>query len=355
MRLAYLASAFLPLFVFSGVSVNAQTASPSTALLNSRAIAINAATDKVYAVAPRENAVAIFNPTTNSASSVLVGASPVAIAVNSATNRIYVVNSGDGTVAVLDGGNDSVIATLDVGPNPYVVAANSVANKIYVSNTFSDVITIIDGRTNSMSKMKGSSADAIAIDEKLGKIFLLGYENPNLIVLSATLPTTTKLRVGMHLWGMVLDQEKSKLYVTRSGNAEIAVVDEFSGSITAIPTRTTPCAVAANSATNTLYVVNHTDDSVTAIDAVKSVAIATIKVGKRPQGIAVDPVRNRIYVANRNSDSISVIDGAQNSVLQTIQTGKNPFALVVNPRTGQLFVTTIAGPALSLVQEGGGR
>ena len=118
MRLAYLALAFLLSFAVSNASTNAQAASASTALLNSRAIALNPMTGKVYAVAPRENALAVFNPATSSTSNVLVGAGPVAIAVNSATNRIYVANSGGGTVSVLDGENDSVLATLDVGPNP---------------------------------------------------------------------------------------------------------------------------------------------------------------------------------------------------------------------------------------------
>jgi YVTN family beta-propeller protein len=337
------------LFVASGSPADGQAGEPATALLNGRAIALNPRTGKIYAVAPRENAVAVFEPARNSILRVSVGAGPVALAVNPSSNRIYVANSAGGSVSVLDGVKDTVLATLDVGANPYVVAADQITDKIYVSNTFSDLITIIDGSTNSITKLKAGSADAIVIDERLGKVFLLGYETPDLTLLDNKPAIRGKLKVGMHLWAIAVNETAQTLYITRSGNSELAVVDEISGSVSAIPTGKTPCAVELNRVTNIIYVVNHTGDSVTAIDAAKHAVIATIKVGHRPQGIAIDSVRNRIYIANRNDDSISVIDGAQNVVVQTLRTGKNPFALATNQNTGQLFATTIAGPALELV------
>ena len=351
LRFARLALVVLLVSVVCGTPSWGQSVAPSTILLSSRAIALNPTTGKVYAVAPRENAVAIFNPATNYISRVHVGAGAVALAINSVTNRIYVANSQGGSITVLDGTTDSVFATLDVGANPYVVAVNSVANKIYVSNTFSEVVTIIDGATNSMTKLKAGSADAIAIDPNLGKVYLLGYEDMNLTVLDDKPSIAGKLKVGIHPWDITIIPATSTLYVTRSGNAQLAVVDELSGSITTVPTGATPCAVALNTTTNTIYVVNHTDDTVTAIDATKHIVVAAIKVGHQPQGIAVDPIRNHIYVANTHDDSISVIDGSKNQVVKTLPTGKNPFALVVNPKTGQLFAATIAGSPLELTSE----
>src|SRR5260370_27149478 len=133
---------------------HAQKEEPSTALISSRAVALNPETGKVYAVETSRNVVSVFDPQTESMSSVRVGAGPIAIAVNAATDRIYVANSEGGSVSVIDGKNDSVLATLSVGPRPYVVAVNSTANRIYVSNTFSNLITVIDGATNSTSTVK---------------------------------------------------------------------------------------------------------------------------------------------------------------------------------------------------------
>ena len=121
---------------------HALTQELSTALISSRAVALNPETGKVYAVETNRNVVRVFDPQTGSRSSVRVGAKPIAIAVNAATDRIYVANSEAGSVSVIDGKNDSVLATLHVGSRPYVVAVNPATNRmatnrIYVSNTFS--------------------------------------------------------------------------------------------------------------------------------------------------------------------------------------------------------------------------
>jgi len=174
----------LALLACDATRAHAQTEAPSTALISSRAVALNPETGKVYAVETRRSLVWIFDPQTESMSSVRVGAGPVAIAVNTATNRIYVANSDGGSVSVIDGKNKSVLATVSVGPRPYVVAVNPATNRIYVSNTFSNLITVIDGATNSTTTVKAGSADAIAVDSKLDKVYLLGYEGTNLTVLN---------------------------------------------------------------------------------------------------------------------------------------------------------------------------
>ncbi|HTE88589.1 MAG TPA: YncE family protein, partial [Terriglobales bacterium] len=207
----------------------AQTQEPKTALISSRAVALNPKTGKVYAVDTSRSIVSVFDPQTESMSSVRVGAEPVAIAVNAATNRIYVANSKGGSVSVIDGKNDSVIATLSVGALPYVVAVNPGTNSIYVSNTFSNLITVIDGATNSTTTVKAGSADAIAVDSKLDKVYLLGYEDTNLIVLNSKPSVVGKIPVGIHAWGIALNEPAGTLYVTRSGSSELVMVDEASG------------------------------------------------------------------------------------------------------------------------------
>src|SRR2546430_3881619 len=132
-------------------AAHAQNPEPSTALIGSRAIAVNSRTGKVYAVDSRRGSVSVFDPRVKSTASVHVGAEPVAIAVNEATDKIYVANNEGGSVSVIDGKSDSVLATLQVGPLPYVVAANPATNKIYVSNPFTDRITRIGDATKTIS------------------------------------------------------------------------------------------------------------------------------------------------------------------------------------------------------------
>jgi YVTN family beta-propeller protein len=316
-----------------------QAAEPLASLINAtRAIALNAKTGKVYAVDSAHDAVAVFDQEKVTPASVKVGKSPVALAINEATNRIYVANNAGGSVTVIDGTNDAVVATVNIGSLPYVLAVNPVTNKVFVSNTFSDRITLIDGATNTTSTIKAGSADSIVIDTKRDRAYLIGWEGTSLTVLDSKPSIIGKVKMGgMHLWGMAVDEAAGKLYVTRAGNAELAIVDEASGSVTNIPTGATPCAVAVNPATNRIYVVNHDDDTVTVIDARDGKTLATPPVGKNPQGIAVDTKANRIYVANVHGDSVSVIDGARNTVIKTLHTGHNPYALAVNERIARLY------------------
>jgi YVTN family beta-propeller protein len=332
-------NALVPTFVFLFLAIpqlsRAQTPGASTTLLNlTRAIAANQKTGKVYAVATKENAVLVFLADGSVISRIAVGNSPAAIAINAANDRIYVANSESGTISVLDGTTDSVITTLTVGPNPYVLAADSRSNKIYVSNTFSDQLTIIDGATNSLGKLKAGSADAIAIDEELGKVYLLGYEDEYLKVLDEKSLAISTIKIGIHQWGIAIDSATHAVYVTRSGNSELAVINPFSGGVSMIATGETPCAIALNGATNTLYVVNHTGDSLTVVNLAKLAVITNVKVGRRPQGIAIDAIHNRVYVANRNENSIAVIDGVVN---------RNPFALAVLPDQGKIIAVGIEG------------
>jgi YVTN family beta-propeller protein len=303
-----------------------------------RAIALNVKTGKVYAVDRAQSAVSVFDREKAAAANVKVGKEPVALAINETTNRIYVANNAGGSVSVIDGTNDTVVATVNVGTLPYVLAVNPETNKIFVSNTFSDVITLIDGATNATSTIKAGSADSIVIDTKRDRAYLAGWEGTNLTVLDSRPAIVGRVQMGgMHLWGMAVDEAGGKLYVTRAGSAELAIVDEASGSVTNIATGVRPCAVAANPATNLIYVVNYEDDTVTVIDGVRSKALATVKVGKKPQGIVVDAKANRIYVANVHGDSVSVIDGALNAMIGTLRTGRNPYALAVNDRTARLY------------------
>jgi YVTN family beta-propeller protein len=330
-------------------TILAQSISPSSALLSSRAVVFNPATRKVYAVDKSRDAIFITNQAANLTSSVRVGREPVAIAVNPATNRVYVANAGSGTVSVVDGQNDSIFATVSVGALPYVLAVSEVTNRIYVSNTFRDLLTIIDGTTNTTKTVKTGSADAIAIDSKAGKVYLLGYEDSNLNVLDEASGELSKIQIGMHAWSMALNQATNTLYVTLVGSAAVVAWDEKSRSRTTIPTGAIPCAVAVNPLTNTAYVVNYQDNSVTVIDGARHVAISTVRVGEYPQAIAVDSKANLIYVANTHGNSVTVIDGTSNAPIATLNAGKNPYSIVANPNTGRPSVANLGKPSFMTI------
>lgn len=345
------------LFAVAPCSVSGQTpgrlAAPSGGLISLQAIVVNPVTHNVYVVDTDREAVSIINGLTGSVTSASVGKDPVAIAVNPATNRIYVANHGSGTVSVLDGETNALLATIDVGRLPYVVAANAATNRIYVSNVFSDVLTVIDGATNAKTSIKAGSADAIAIDSQMESVYLLHYENVSLTRLDARTDAISSIPLGAkHLWGMALDAPAKILYIPRIGDADVVAMDETSKAMTVISVGKLPCAVAVNRTTNTAYVVNYGDDSVTVIGGHNHLAVATVHVGRRPQAAIVDERSNRVYIANTLGKNITVIDGATNAVIGALKTEGSPYALTIDPQTGRLYAATFGEPSFAVINPG---
>jgi YVTN family beta-propeller protein len=68
-----------------------------------------------------------------------------------------------------------------------------------------------------------------------------------------------------------------------------------------------PGAVAADPKTNTVYVVNDVNDTVSVISGRTNTVTSTIPVGKIQQGIAADTKNKAIYVANSDSGTVSVL------------------------------------------------
>jgi YVTN family beta-propeller protein len=269
--------------------------------------------------------------------------------VNSANGKIYVANSGDGTVSVIDGKTDEAVATIQAGPHPYSVAANGATGKVYVSHTFSNKVTIIDGSTDTASNIEAGSFDLIAVNSKTNTIYMLGYEGGNLVSMDGTGLNVVRKTLGMHAWGMELNEATGKLYVARSGSAEVDIVTPGVLSQASVKTGAIPCAVAINPTTNMIYVANYGGNSVTVISGTTSTPLTTISVGVRPEAITVDPISNMVYVANTHSDTVTVIDGKQNKALNTLAAGRFPYALVVNPLSNKLHIMNLSDKAFTTV------
>ncbi|MFZ0911594.1 MAG: hypothetical protein WAN24_19145 [Candidatus Acidiferrales bacterium] len=103
---------------------------------------------------------------------------------------------------------------------------------------------------------------------------------------------------------------------------------------------TAPAAAATNPLTNTIYVLNSSDGTVSVINGATGLVTATITVGSDPVAVAVNPVTNMIYVANKGSNSVTPINGAANppTAGTAIPVGTSPAAIAVNPATNMIYV-----------------
>jgi YVTN family beta-propeller protein len=263
--------------------------------------------------------------------------------VNTRTSRVYVVNAGDGTVSVIDGETDAVVATTAVGSHPYSIAVNSVTGKAYISHSFSDQLTILDCASNAVTHLNAGSSDLIAVDSSTNIVYLLGYESSTLKVFDGAGQSFRSIPIGMHQWGLALDEDSGTVLVGRTGAAEVAVLKKSTSVPTMVPTGLIPCALAINAKMERAYVANFGGNSVTVIDTTKNRAIATAPAGNHPQAIAFDGPRNLILVANAHDNIVTVIDGSTYAILRKLPAGKHPYALAVDSDSGNLYVADLAG------------
>jgi YVTN family beta-propeller protein len=130
--------------------------------------------------------------------------------------------------------------------------------------------------------------------------------------------------------------------------------------VAAAPVGTGPVFAAENDRTHTLYVPNSGDGTVSVVNLATCSSLnvsgcahrsSVIKVGNLPLGIGIDQATNTVYVANAGDSTVSVIDGATCDASDTSGCGQRPAtvavgafgdAVAVDPVTNTVFVTNQA-------------
>src|SRR5437016_1433994 len=104
-------------------------------------------------------------------------------------------------------------------------------------------------------------------------------------------------------------------------SSDYAMAKRVKGCITVTATirvGTEPLGVAADAMTNTIYVANAMDGTVSVINGRTNTVTATVDVGGVPVGVAADPKTSTVYVTNSLDGTVSVINGRTNTVTATI-------------------------------------
>lgn len=110
-----------------------------------------------------------------------------------------------------------------------------------------------------------------------------------------------------------------------------------------------PIAIAVDPFTDTVYVANFDDNSVSAISRLNNTEIGRIAVGDRPNAISVDPFTSKIYVANYGDNSVSVINGLNNTEISRIKVGDRPSAIGFDQNTSKLYVANFDDNSVSVI------
>jgi DNA-binding beta-propeller fold protein YncE len=351
---------------------------------------------------------------------------PDGLAVNETTDTLFVANNGPGTstaradtVTVIDAsrcnarttsGCDQPAPDVLTGANPGGNTVDPATDTLYVT-TFDSTLQVIDGSTCSASVITGcgqttpatlGGADpySIAINPATHTAYVGDFGgaegfpftisaldtatcNPRAADECSTNPATIPMQFGPY--GLAVDQPTDTIYATNIFNSSgpgdtVSVINGATcnasvttgclGTTATVTVGSAPAGVALNERTDTIYVANSNEQTLSVIDGATCNATdssgcginpATVTVGNdsAPAGLAVDPATDTIYVDNTGDNTVPVIDGATcNSKITTgcdhtpadVPVGRQFYGFVsVDPSTHLVYVSDNLDDSVSII------
>jgi YVTN family beta-propeller protein len=119
-----------------------------TGILKPVGVAVKAT--KVYVASGAEPSLYVIDASNNTVVAKIKAGAPdslalTAVALNADSDKIYALNLNSNVVSIIDGSTNALGGTIEVGNEPLAIAVNPNTNKIYVTNYNSDTVTILDG------------------------------------------------------------------------------------------------------------------------------------------------------------------------------------------------------------------
>ena len=171
--------------VINGASDKA-TKIPVGANLSLGQIAVNTQTNKIYVAnnTPYATGIAVIDGTTNTVTNTVACSPSWGVAVNSATNMIYASNYTAGTVTVIDGSSNGTVV-LSAPSQPKSIAIDSAINRVYVASYLGSAVTVIDGASNQIATIAvGSEPASIGVSVNPDLVFVANTGSSSLSVIN---------------------------------------------------------------------------------------------------------------------------------------------------------------------------
>ncbi|HZL67135.1 MAG TPA: YncE family protein [Candidatus Limnocylindrales bacterium] len=280
-------------------------------------MALNPSTNKIYVVnactSPGIPSCSIHGPgvltvidgATLATQNVTVGWAPNDVALNTLTNTIYVSNrtsSGglNGTITVIDG---STLATqsVDTGFITLSVAVNQSTNQIYATDfcggdpgCSAGAVTVIDGATLTTQYASAGQYPFLVITNGITNKIYAANEcgdpacstKPTVSVIDGATLASTTLTVcssdGEYVADLEVNTVTNKVYVPCNGvqpgqGRTVTVIDGATNTTTPVAVGDQPSYSAVDAVTNTVYVPNYGDASVSVIGGATKLQLAGVE------------------------------------------------------------------------------
>jgi len=393
-----------------------------TTMVNGDQITLDASTHSVYIGDAVDQAISVFDGATcnstnqsgcTQATSFALPYGPLLSAVDSATHTLYVpmasgtdslgfvglIDTSSCHAAVRSGCGVGSPHLVTVGSVPFQVLIDPTTRTAYVESEESASISVLNTATCNAQNQSGCPRVAPAMATGINPTINIVI-NPHTHTLYSQSQDSNSLWVfdtnrcnAMHPFGCTdfaptttigagpIEAEGNPvtrtLYATNQLDNTVSVIDttacnqhHLTGcnqTWTTIPLGNTPRFLGINRVTNTIYVSNRDDGTLSIINGATcnrsntsscSQAQPTTAVGGTPQQIAVDESSNMIYVVNQGDGTVSLVNGSHcqgtdvsgcNQAWPSIAVGASPQALGFNPNNHTLYVTNTNDNTVSVI------
>jgi DNA-binding beta-propeller fold protein YncE len=389
------------------------------------AVAVDPVTNTLYEAAfgPSLGSLLVFNAATCDAQtttgcgqaphSVPVGSVPIDVVVNPITDTVFVANEEDSDVTVVDGaicnathfaGCSQHAPAMASGFNDGYLDVNPVTDTVYVTSQNNNTLTVLNGASCSLTRSSGcidspptttvgNAPQGIAVDQQTSTVYAANRSDDTLSVINADACNAQNTAGCSRSWHTVaagptpqavaVNEKTDTIYLASSDpdnngqGTTVAVLNgatcnaHVSSGCGQTPQLVTvgngPDALAVDPATNTIYVANGIDDTISVIDGRHcdgtnrsgcGHAPAVITLSDSPGGIAVDSGTNTVYVTDGNTGSVSVINGKTcdasvttgcGQVPATVAVGSFPDGIAVDDATHTAYVENVGDNTVSVI------
>jgi DNA-binding beta-propeller fold protein YncE len=340
------------------------------------AAAVDQATDTIYETVygPSLGSVDVIDGATCNASvtsgcaqvppTVKVGSDPIGVVVDPVTQSVFVLNEEDSTVSVIDGAICNAVQSagcsqhppdVATGFNPGYLDVDLATDTVYASNQNENTLSVLDGgactlthrfgcREAALTTTIGDAPAGSAVDEGTDTVYVSNRSDNDLSVINGAACNAMNksgcgrswptVATGVWPQAIAVNTRTDTIYTANvganfSGGHTMSVIDGASCNATnhsgcgqapaVVDVGRLPFDLAINEDTDTIYVVNAKDNTVSVINGATcngtnhsgcGLTPPTISVGGFPDGVAIDQKTDTVYVANGNDNDVSVIDGA---------------------------------------------
>lgn len=129
-------------------------------------------------------------------------------------------------------------------------------------------------------------------------------------------------------------------YITNQTENTVSVINVTTNTvIDTISVGANPCGVEVSPDGKNVYVINNDDNTVNVINTFYNSITATIPVGVEPRGICISPDGSKLYVTNNQDNTLNVIDAHTNNVIATVPVGYRAYGVAISPDGSKVYVT----------------